>query len=76
MHPSRQKSAQVKKEMALLQQWISPEPNPEALINLSLPCAKDRVVLKWPQKAPPLKNLKPSFFYEENTVHFEVYKCL
>lgn len=74
MHPTRQKSAQVKKEMVMLQQWISPESNPESLINLSLPYVKDRVVLKWPQKAPPLKNLKPSFVYKENTVRFEVFK--
>ncbi len=74
MHPERHKSAQVKKEMALLQQWAQPELHPESLIRLSLPYVKDRVVLKWPRKAPLLDCLKPSFVYEEKTVRFEVFK--
>ncbi len=74
MHPERQKSAQVKKDMALLQQWVNAETNPEALVNFSLPYAKKRVVLKWPQKAPSLINLKPNFIYEGKTIRFEVFK--
>lgn len=74
MHPSRQKSAQVKKDMAFLQQWVAPETELESLIQLSLPYAKDRVVLKWPRKAPGLNSIKPNFIYEEKTVRFEVFK--
>jgi 16S rRNA (guanine1516-N2)-methyltransferase len=74
MHPERQKSALVKKDMALLQRWTKPEMEPEELIKFSLPYAKDRVVLKWPKKAAALNNLKPNFVYEENTVRFEVFK--
>lgn len=73
MHPVRQKSAQVKKDMAFLQRWIEPEIDPESLIALSLPYVKDRVVLKWPRKATPLK-LKSNFLYEEKTVRFEIFK--
>lgn len=72
MHPERSKSAHVKKDMQILQAWISPEENPEHLVNLSLQYAKKRVVLKWPRKAPSLKQ-KPHFFYEEKTVRFDVY---
>lgn len=73
MHPVRQKSAKVKKDMAFLQRWIEPEIDPESLIALSLPYVKDRVVLKWPRKATPLK-LKSNFLYEEKTVRFEIFK--
>lgn len=74
MHPQRQKTAHVKKEMKILQQWVPPETHPEHLLNLSLQYAQKRVVLKWPRKAPPVKTIiKPNFVYEENTVRFEVY---
>jgi 16S rRNA (guanine1516-N2)-methyltransferase len=75
MHPARQKSAHVKKDMQILQQWIPPEAHPELLLDLSLRYAKKRVVLKWPRKSPAISSLhKPAYMYEENTVRFEVYK--
>lgn len=74
MHPKRQKSASVKKEMQMLQSWIPPENHPEVLLNLSLPYATQRVVIKWPRKAPALLTMTPDFSYEENTVRFEIYK--
>lgn len=76
MHPERSKSACVKKDMQILQQWIAPEMHPEKLLTLSLQVAQKRVVLKWPRKAPQMvmaDNRKPDIVYEENTVRFEVY---
>lgn len=74
MHPQRTKSANVKKDMQILQQWIPPEEHPENLLNLSLKYAKKRVVLKWPRKSPAINSIKkPDFTYEENTVRFDVY---
>jgi 16S rRNA (guanine1516-N2)-methyltransferase len=74
MHPTRQKSASVKKDMVQLQQWAQPETDPESLIKQSLLYAKDRVVLKWPSKVPSLPHLKPSFIYHGKTVRFEIFK--
>ncbi len=73
MHPERKKSASIKKDMQILQQWIPPETHPEHLLELALNYAKKRVVLKWPRTSPPIKNHRPAFIYEKNTVRFEVY---
>lgn len=50
MHPLRQKSALVKKNMQFLQQWMGPDEDADELIDIALLRAKDRVVVKWPQK--------------------------
>jgi 16S rRNA (guanine1516-N2)-methyltransferase len=71
MHPLRQKSALVKKDMQILQQLFGPDEDVSALIHLACKRAQLRVVVKWPQRLPPL--LKPSHSIEGKTVRFDVY---
>jgi 16S rRNA (guanine1516-N2)-methyltransferase len=71
MHPERQKSALVKKDMQALQQFIQPDEDALALIDLAVLRATQRVVVKWPQKSPALRC--PSYSVEGKTVRFDVY---
>ncbi|WP_133130298.1 class I SAM-dependent methyltransferase [Legionella yabuuchiae] len=72
MHPTRQKSALVKKEMQLLQQLLGADEDALELLESSLKRAKNRVVVKWPQRQPPLKPSQIS--YPGKTIRFDVYK--
>lgn len=71
MHPVRQKSALVKKDMQALQQLIGADQDALLLIQQALGCASERVVVKWPQRLPPL--IKPTHCIEGKTVRFDVY---
>lgn len=52
MHPERQKSALVKKDLQLLQALLAPADDTSALLNTARQVAKERVVLKWPANQP------------------------
>lgn len=71
MHPTRQKSALVKKDMQVLQQLIGADEDADALLQKALHIARLRVVLKWPQRLPPL--FPPNHSIEGKTVRFDVY---
>jgi 16S rRNA (guanine1516-N2)-methyltransferase len=71
MHPERQKSALVKKDMQALQQLFGPDDNVEELLTLARTKAKSRVVLKWPQRLPSLH--PPTMSIPGKTVRFDVY---
>lgn len=71
MHPLRQKSALVKKEMQVLQQLIGEDKDALDLLRLALTRARERVVVKWPQKSPPL--LEPTRSVHGKTVRFDVF---
>lgn len=71
MHPLRQKSALVKKDMQALQQLIGADGDAQELIQLALTKAKQRIVVKWPQRLAPL--FPPSLTIEGKTVRFDVY---
>ncbi|WBV72116.1 class I SAM-dependent methyltransferase [Legionella pneumophila] len=71
MHPERNKSALVKKEMQVLQQLIGTDHDAMELIELSLSHVKSRVVVKWPQKVKPL--LPPDASIDGKTVRFDIY---
>jgi 16S rRNA (guanine1516-N2)-methyltransferase len=73
MHPERQKSALVKKDMQILQQLFGPDIDAQALLQLALTRARKRIVVKWPSKEKPL--LKPDFIVLGKTVRFDVYHC-
>lgn len=72
MHPSRQKSALVKKEMQALQHLIGPDEDVLTLLELAIQKARQQVVVKWPQRIKPL--LPPTHSYNGKTVRFDVYK--
>lgn len=71
MHPERNKSALVKKDLQVLQDLIGPDEDAKAVICAAKKVAKERVVVKWPQSLPPL--LTPSFSIPGKTVRFDVY---
>ena len=71
MHPERQKSALVKKDMQALQQLFGPDHDMLALLQLAKTKAKKKVIVKWPQRLPPL--LPTSTQFVGKTVRFDVY---
>ncbi|WP_370569481.1 class I SAM-dependent methyltransferase [Legionella sp. MW5194] len=71
MHPPRDKSALVKKDMQILQQLIGEDNDALALLTLAKRRVRQRVVVKWPQHAEPLA--KPSRRIEGKTVRFDIY---
>jgi 16S rRNA (guanine1516-N2)-methyltransferase len=71
MHPQRQKSALVKKDLQALQTMIGPDADARELIEcaLSIPCP--RVVVKWPVHLPPL--LPPTCSWSGKTVRYDLF---
>ena len=72
MHPVRKKSALVKKEMQVLQQAIGADEDAHDLLALALTRARQKVVVKWPQRLACLG--KPSQSFGGKTVRFDVYR--
>jgi len=71
MHPARQKSALVKKDLQVLQDLIGEDKDAERLIELAKSRVLQKVVVKWPQHQPAL--VKPSSCIEGKTVRFDIY---
>lgn len=71
MHPERQKSALVKKEMQVLQSLIGPDDDVFELIQLARQRVKKQVVVKWPQKIAAL--VTPNREVSGKTVRFDIY---
>lgn len=71
MHPERQKSALVKKDMQILQHLIGPDMDVLPLIENARQCVHQRVVVKWPENQPPL--LKPNSSIHGKTIRFDIY---
>ncbi|MGV3740042.1 MAG: class I SAM-dependent methyltransferase [Gammaproteobacteria bacterium] len=71
MHPERQKTALVKKDMQALQQLLGPDANVAALLALAKTKAKKKVIIKWPQRLPALS--PPNASFEGKTVRFDMY---
>lgn len=71
MHPERNKSALVKKDLQALQQMIGADEDAADLITLARARVRQRVIVKWPQKAKPL--LTPDASIEGKTVRFDIY---
>ncbi|MCJ8322477.1 MAG: class I SAM-dependent methyltransferase [Rhizobiales bacterium] len=58
MHPPRKNSALVKKEMRLIRDIVGTDADSVELMQIALKYASKRVVLKWPQKADPMPNIR------------------
>jgi 16S rRNA (guanine1516-N2)-methyltransferase len=71
MHPARNKSALVKKEMQALQQMVGSDNDAHDLIQLAIIRVKQRVVVKWPQKVKPLVAANANI--GGKTVRFDIY---
>lgn len=74
MHPPRQKSALVKKEMRLIREIVGTDPDAEELVNVALGIATSRVVLKWPMRAAPMESIrKPSHQISGKSTRYDVF---
>lgn len=76
MYPGRKKSAQIKKDMQILQQIIGHENDDESLFDESLKIAKQRVVVKRPKLAQPLGSVPPNYTVKSVNTRYDVYTCL
>ncbi len=73
MHPPRKKSAQVKKEMQVLQQLVGSDDDKQILFEQALKCAQNRVVVKWPVKVEPISNKKADMIFIGKSTVYHVY---
>lgn len=74
MHPERQKSALVKKDLQILQKMIGEDKDAKTLLEIALACVKQKVIVKWPQKSPALLATPSSI--AGKTVRFDIYPAL
>jgi 16S rRNA (guanine1516-N2)-methyltransferase len=58
MHPARNKSALVKRELRQVREIVGADNDAADLVRAALDVAKQRVVLKWPKKVDPINNVR------------------
>lgn len=58
MHPPRDKTALVKKEMRLIREIVGTDPDSVELMQIALEAAQNRVVLKWPLRGEPMSGVR------------------
>ncbi len=75
MFPHRKKSALVKKEMRIFQHLLGHDPDANALLKPALALAGSRVVVKRPNSANVLADIKPTMAIESKKHRFDVYLC-
>lgn len=73
MFPHRRKSAQVKKEMRLLQHLLGGDEDADTLLPAALRIARKRVVVKRPDYAPDLAGIAPTMRIASKKNRFDVY---
>lgn len=73
MFPERQKTADVKKEMAAFHSIVGKDEDADALLPLALARVNYRVVVKRPRKAPFLNNQTPSYQLEGKSSRYDIY---
>lgn len=59
MHPPRSNSALVKRELRQVRDIVGTDDDAADLVRMALKHARNRVVLKWPAKAAPIKGIEP-----------------
>ena len=75
MYPERKKSAQVKKNMQILQKLLGHDDDTTELIDAALKYAKKRVVVKRPKGAGTIGDRKPTMSIESKKTRYDVYVC-
>ncbi|MGB0414681.1 MAG: class I SAM-dependent methyltransferase [Coraliomargarita sp.] len=75
MFPERTKSALVKKEMRVFHDLVGADSDADQLLEVALPVARQRVVVKRPRLATALSGPKPSNVIEGKTSRYDIYKC-
>jgi 16S rRNA (guanine1516-N2)-methyltransferase len=74
MHPPRNNTALVKKEMRLIREIVGTDPDALQLMQVALETARNRVVLKWPLRAEPMPELpKPSHQILGKSIRYDVF---
>lgn len=73
MFPERQKSADVKKEMAAFHHVVGKDEDADELLDKALAKANYRVVVKRPRKAPFIANRAPSYQLEGKSSRYDIY---
>lgn len=73
MYPHRKKSAQVKKNMQILQKLLGQDADTEQLLETALKCAGQRVVVKRPKGAEIIGSVKPTTCIESKKTRYDVY---
>lgn len=74
MHPPRGNTALVKKEMRQIREIVGSDPDAEELMRVALEHAQNRVVLKWPLRAPPMEGIrKPSHQILGKSTRYDVF---
>lgn len=73
MFPQREKSADVKKEMKIFHDIVGKDEDADRLLEPALQCARYRVVVKRPRKAPFLAGKTPSFQLEGKSSRYDIY---
>lgn len=73
MFPERRKSALVKKNMQIFQDFLDQEDDSEKLLETALTCATSRVVVKRPRLAAPIAGKLPSYSLSGSSSRFDVY---
>ena len=74
MFPTRNKSAQVKKEMQFFHDIVGNDEDAESILLLALEKAKKRIVVKRPRLAEQLtESVKPAFEIVGKSTRYDVY---
>lgn len=74
MHPPRNKSALVKRELRQVREIVGTDEDAADLVKVALKHARNRVVLKWPAKADPIAGLqKHSHQISGKTTRYDVF---
>ena len=73
MFPTRDKSAQVKKEMRLFHPLVGADDDAPRLLEAALALASHRVVVKRPRRAQAITGTPPSYALEGKSSRFDIY---
>lgn len=74
MHPTRDNTALVKKEMRLIREIVGADTDSSQLMQVALEVAQNRVVLKWPLRAEPMEGVrKPSHQILGKSTRYDVF---
>ena len=74
MYKDRKKTALVKNNMRLVRDIVGPDPDYIELLEVALNCAKNRVVLKQPRYADPIKEIgKCSHQILGKTIRYDIF---
>jgi len=73
MFPHSDKSAQVKKEMALFQAVVGEDNDDAELLEMAWPVAENRLVVKRPRKAPCIEGMAFSHQLMGKSTRYDIY---